>query len=190
MTEPAELPSLIEQVRRADSSAAEQLVDRVYPLVLRIVRNHLPRKEQEEDLCQEVFLKVFSRIHQYRAEMPFEHWLSRIAVNTCIDHLRRQKVRPEMRWADFSEEQQAVLENWRESAVEPVERSPEEARELLEKLLSSLRPNERAIIQWLHLEQKSIQEISDLTGWSASKIKVAAFRARQKLMKLVQRLER
>ena len=190
MTDPAELPSLIERVRRADGSAAEQLVDRVYPLVLRIVRNHLPRKEQEEDLCQEVFLKLFSRIHQYRAEMPFEHWLSRIAVNTCIDHLRRQKVRPEMRWADFSEEQQSVLENWRETAVEPIERSPEEARELLEKLLLSLRPNERAIIQWLHLEQKSIQEISDLTGWSASKIKVAAFRARQKLMKLVRRLER
>jgi RNA polymerase sigma factor (sigma-70 family) len=181
------LLSLIARAKKNDESAARELIEFTYPIVIRIVRNHLPRRELEEDLCQDVFLKIFSRLHQFRADMPFDHWVSRIAVNTCIDQLRKQKVRPEFRWSDFSEEQQAILDNLKNSAILP---SAEEAKELVERLMQTLKPDERTVVTWLHLEEKSIAEICDLTGWTPSKVKVTAFRARQKLAAAVQRLEK
>jgi RNA polymerase sigma factor (sigma-70 family) len=184
------LPELLSRVRQGEQSAAQSLVNQLYPLVLKIVRNHLPRREAEEDLCQEVFLKIFSKAHQFRSDVPFEHWVSRIAVNTCIDHLRKQKNRPEYRWSDFSEEQQAALSNLREGAILPPERSPEEVRELLYRLLATLKPDERLVIQLMYLEEKSVAEIGNLTGWKTSKVKVTAFRARQKLLTAIQRVEK
>src|SRR5271156_3940218 len=185
-----ELSELIARVRNSDEEAARELVQRLYPVVIRIVRNHLPRRESEEDLTQEIFLKIFAKLHQYRADMPFEHWVSRISVNTCIDHLRKQRNRPEFRWSDFSEDQQAILENLKENSSQPPEQSPEESRELLNRLLLTLKPAERLIVQWLYLEEKSVADICDLTGWKTSKVKVTAFRARQKLAAAVKRLEK
>jgi RNA polymerase sigma-70 factor (ECF subfamily) len=185
---PDELSHLISLTRNADEAAAKKLVEHVYPTVIRIVRNHLPRRESEEDLSQEIFLKIFAKLHQYRADMPFEHWVSRISVNTCIDHLRKQRNRPEYRWSDFSEEQQAILNNLKENATEPDRHSPDESRDLLERLLLSLKPEERLVVRCLYLEEKSVAEICDLTGWKPSKIKVKAFRARQKLSAAIKRL--
>jgi RNA polymerase sigma factor (sigma-70 family) len=185
-----ELTDLISRIRKSDQSAAEELVKRTYPIVIRIVRNHLPRRELEEDLSQEVYLKIFAKLNQFRSDVPFEHWISRIAVNTCIDHLRKQRNRPEYRWSDFSPEQQTVLENLRNSASLPPERSPEETRELLQRLFESLKPDERVVLQWMYLEERSVAEICDLTNWTSSKVKVTAFRARQKLMSTIRRLEK
>lgn len=185
-----ELFQLVTRARNSDGGAAKELVEQLYPVVIRIVRNHLPRRESEEDLTQEIFLKIFAKLHQYRANMPFEHWVSRISVNTCIDHLRKQRNRPEYRWSDFSEDQQAILENLKDSASQPPEQSPKESRELLNSLLLTLKPAERLVVQWLYLEEKSVSEICDLTGWKASKVKVTAFRARQKLATTVKRLEK
>jgi RNA polymerase sigma factor (sigma-70 family) len=186
---PDDLAHLIALTRNSDEAAAKKLVEHLYPAVLRIVRNHLPRRELEEDLSQEIFLKMFAKLYQYRADMPFEHWVSRIAVNTCIDHLRKQRNRPEYRWSDFSEEQQAILDNLKDNAAEPAQQSPAESRELLERLLLGLKPEERLVVRWLYLEEKSVAEICDLTGWKSSKIKVKAFRARQKLIATVRRLK-
>jgi RNA polymerase sigma-70 factor (ECF subfamily) len=187
---PDDVLALIARVRRSDEAAAKELVDQTYPIVIRIVRNHLPRRELEEDLAQEVFLKIFSKLQQFRADVPFEHWVSRIAVNTCIDHLRKQKNRPEFRLADFTLEQQAALENLQNTATLPAERSPEEMRELLHRLMLVLKGDERLVIQSMYLEERSVAEICDLTGWKASKIKVTAFRARQKLAATLKRLEK
>ncbi len=181
---------LITRARNSEEAAAKELVERIYPVVVRIVRNHLPRRESEEDLTQEIFLKLFAKLHQYRADMPFEHWVSRISINTCIDHLRKQRHRPEYRWSDFSEDQQAILNNLKDNACQPPEQSPQESRELLKTLLLTLKPHERLILQLLYLEEKSVSEICDLTGWKASKVKVTAFRARQKLAATVKRLEK
>jgi len=185
-----ELFHLIERVRSCDQLAAKELVEYLYLTVIRIVRNHLPRHELEEDLSQEIFLKIFAKLGQYRADMPFEHWVSRIAVNTCIDHLRKQRNRPEYRWSDFSEQQQSLLNNFSQNATQLPKPSAEESRELLNCLMVSLKPDERAIVQWLYLEEKSVAEICNLTGWKPSKIKITAFRARQKLSAAVKRLEK
>src|SRR5256885_13065813 len=104
-----DLPALLERVRQRDEAAARALVDRLHPLVARIVRAHLPRGEDEADLRQDVFLKIFSRLESFRGDMPFEHWASRVAVNTCIDQLRARRVRPSVVWSDLSQEQQHWL---------------------------------------------------------------------------------
>ncbi len=165
-------------------------MEHLHPMVIRIVRSHLPRRVAEEDLSQEIFLKMFTRIAQYQGAVPFSHWVSRIAVTTCIDHLRAQKRRPEFRWADLSENEadmlDAVMTN--ENAVDAGEALA--AKELVHKLLDQLRPDDRMVVQMLDLEQKTIAEISALTGWNGSLVKVRAFRARRKLHKLFLELQR
>jgi RNA polymerase sigma factor (sigma-70 family) len=187
---PFDVPGCLQRVHQGDQDAARELVDHLYPLVIRIVRSHLPRRVLEEDLAQEVFMKMFTRIGQYQGAVPFPHWVSRIAVTTCIDHLRAQKRRPEFRWADLSENEADVLDAvmTNESDVAPDDAL--EARELVHKLLDQLKPDDRMVIQLLDLEQKTIAEISALTGWGQSLVKVRAFRARRKLQKLFIELKR
>jgi RNA polymerase sigma factor (sigma-70 family) len=179
----------LERVRRRDQAAARELVEHLYPLVIRIVRSHLPRRVAEEDLAQDIFLKMFTRLEQYQGAVPFPHWVSRIAVTTCIDQLRAQKRRPEFRWADLSENEAEVLD-----AVLTDERDPRPgdalaARELVHQLLDQLKPADRLVVQLLDLEQKTIAEISAQTGWNQTLVKVRAFRARRKLQKLFQELQ-
>ena len=104
-----DLPDLLLRVRQHDEAAARALVERLHPLVARIVRAHLPRGEDEADLRQDVFLKIFARLDSFRGKMPFEHWVSRVAVNTCIDQLRARRARPSVVWSDLSPEQQHLL---------------------------------------------------------------------------------
>src|SRR5690349_14685664 len=186
---PFDLAGCLDRVRRHDQAAARELVEHLYPLVIRIVRARLPRRVAEEDLAQEIFLKMFTRIEQYHGAVPFSHWVSRIAVTTCIDHLRAQQRRPEFRMADLSENEANMLDTvmTNENATAPDDALA--AHELVEKLLGQLKPDDRLVIQMLDLEQKTIAEISALTGWNTSLVKVRAFRARRKLQKLFQELQ-
>ena len=88
-----DVTACLERVRQRDQTAARELVDHLYPLVIRIVRSHLPRRVAEEDLAQDVFLKMFTRLDQYKGAVAFTHWVSRIAVTTCIDQLRTAQTR-------------------------------------------------------------------------------------------------
>ena len=181
--EPFDLAGCLDRVRKRDQTAARELVEHLHPLVIRIVRSHLPRRVAEEDLAQDIFLKMFTRLDQYKGEVPFTHWVSRIAVTTCIDQLRAQKRRPELRWADLSETETQVLDSviTNENDVSPDDAVA--AKELIHKLLDLLKPEDRLVIQYLDLEQKSIAEISELTGWNPTLVKVRAFRARRKLQR-------
>ena len=138
---------------------------------------------------QDIFLKMFSRIEQYRGDMPFTHWVSRIAVTTCIDQLRKQKRRPELRYADLGEEEAEMLDvvTKDEGAVHAGEALG--ARELLNKLLDQLKPDDRLVVQMIDLEQKTLVEVAELTGWNTTLVKVRAFRARRKLRTLLEKLE-
>jgi RNA polymerase sigma factor (sigma-70 family) len=177
------------RVRAGDQAAARGLVEALYPMVIRIVRGRLPRRSSEEDLAQEVFVKVFTRLDQYEGAVPFTHWVSRIAVTTCIDQLRAQKRRPELRWADLSEDQERVLTGAHSEAGLPDTADALAARELVGLLLEQLSPEDRLVLQYLDLEGKTIAEISQLTGWNSTLVKVRAFRARRKLRKLFERLK-
>ena len=179
----------LERVRERDQAASRQLVTELYPQVIRIVRSHLPRRVAEEDLAQDIFLKMFTRLEQYQGNVPFSHWVSRIAVTTCIDQLRAQRRRPEFRWADLPEEQAEMLDHVLSDEREAIPGDALAARELVQKLLGQLKPDDRLVIQLLDLEQKTLAEISALTGWNQTFVKVRAFRARRKLQKMFQALQ-
>ena len=187
--QPFDLVACLERVRQRDQIASRQLVEHLYPLVIRIVRSHLPRRVAEEDLAQDIFLKMFTRLAQYQGSVPFPHWVSRIAVTTCIDQLRAQKRRPEFRWADLSENEAEVLDNVLTDERDTTPSDALASRELVYKLLDQLKPDDRMVIQLLDLEQKTIAEISTQTGWNQTLVKVRAFRARRKLQKLFQELQ-
>src|SRR6202142_4719212 len=152
----------LDRVRKRDQTAARELVEHLHPLVIRIVRAHLPRRVPEEDLAQDIFLKMFTRIDQYQGSVPFTHWVSRIAVTTCIDQLRAQKRRPELRWADLSERETEVLDSVMTDTRDEAPGDVLATRELVAKLMGQLKPEDRTVIQLLDLEQKSIAEISQL----------------------------
>jgi RNA polymerase sigma-70 factor (ECF subfamily) len=181
MAEDLDVGALVAAARRHDEEAARELVRRLYPLVLKMVRSHRPRRTAEEDLCQMIFIKIFQKLSQFSGKVPLEHWISRVAINTCINQIQAEKVRPEFRHADLSDEEVAVVQNL---AATNEELGPDRsfaARDLVERLLSGLKPVERLVIDLLYLQQRSIAEVQALTGWGASLVKVRAFRARQKM---------
>ncbi len=111
-------------------------------------------------------------------------------MTTCIDHLRAQKRRPEFRWADLSEAEADVLDNVITNENDVPANDAMAAHELVYKLLNQLKPDDQMVIRMLDLQQKTIAEIGALTGWNQSLIKVRAFRARRKLQKLFQELQK
>lgn len=174
------------RAREGDPDAARALVEWLYPQVIRIVRGHLPVRLAEADLAQEIFAKLFARLDQYeeRDGVPFTHWVSRLAVRTCLDALRAERRRPEVRWSDLPEEQAEWLEFMLTDETPPPEASASSAREMLEHLLAQLAPADRFVIHALDLEGQPVKEIAQLTGWSATGVKVRAFRARARLRKI------
>ncbi|MBI3882246.1 MAG: sigma-70 family RNA polymerase sigma factor [Verrucomicrobia bacterium] len=161
----------------------------LYPLVITIIRGRLPRRTAEEDLAQEVFMKFFERVRSYDGRAPLKHWVSRLAVNVCLDHLRAERRRPELRWADLTETESDVLDATLASQAAPVANAVD-AGEVVDKLLETLSPDDRLVIQMLDLEGRSSPEIEALTGWSRVAIRVRAFRARRKLRKQLLKLDK
>jgi RNA polymerase sigma-70 factor (ECF subfamily) len=128
-----------------------------------------------------IFIKVFQKLSQFSGNVPLEHWVSRVAVNTCLNQIESEKVRPEVRHADLSVEEQAVVENLASSSEELAPDKRFASRQLVEHLLAALKPVERLAIDLLYLQGRSVEEIHKITGWSGALIKVRAFRARQKM---------
>ncbi len=174
----------VDRVLAGDEDAAKVLVDRLYPTVIKCVRYRLPRRTSEEDLTQAIYSRIFAHLKQYSGTVPLEHWVSRIAVNTSLNFLKYERVRPELRMSDLREEEEAVVRQMLQTTDEASTGQGTAARELLERLLARLRPDERLVITLLHLEERTTKEIADLTGWSIALVKVKAFRTRQKLRKL------
>ena len=128
-----------------------------------------------------IFIRIFQKLSQFSGKVPLEHWVSRIAINTCLNQIAAEKVRPELRHADLSEEEQAVVENLAVSSEDLAPDRQLASRQLVEHLLDLLKPVERLVIDLLYLQGRSVEEIHKITGWSAPLIKVRAFRARQKM---------
>lgn len=169
---------LVKAALSGDDEAFAELVRRhkrkVFSIAARFVRNN----NELDDVCQEIFMKAYQNMGKYRAEAPFEHWISRIAVNACYDELRRQRRRQD----------EVSFDDVAFSLKDPeAEESPgNEAWETLRRALAQLRPEERLVVTLLNLEERSVTEISGLTGWSESNVKVRAFRARKELKKILE----
>jgi len=189
MDEVFDVEGCLQRWKEGDEAAAEKLIEHLYPVISRIVRTHLPRRDDEKDLVQEILMKTFAKLHQFKGDAPIAHWVSRLAVTTCLDRLRAQKIRPEVRRADLTlEESKAFDASWLMGSS-PDASGAIGARDLVDRLLGTLAPEDRSLILMVDLEGRSMQEISQLTGWSISKIKMRLFRVRPQLRQMIQKLE-
>jgi len=180
--------SCLQRWRQGDEDAAAELVRHLYPVISRVVSLHLPRREQEEDLIQEILMKTFSRLHQFKGDAPLSHWVSRLALTTCLDRLRAAKVRPEVRWADLTPaEEETFVHAWAGGKTSDAGGAIE-ARDLVEKILSTLGAEDRSLVLMADLEGRSMEEISTEMGWGVSKIKMRLFRLRLQLRQTLHRL--
>jgi RNA polymerase sigma-70 factor, ECF subfamily len=184
--EPTEA-ELISAVLKGDSASFEPLVTKYQPRVFATARRYARRESEVEDIVQEVFLKAFQKLSGFRGEAPFEHWLMRLAVRTCYDFLRSHQRNRETSFTELTEPEADWLDKF---VVEPDGASDhaEAARQLIDKVLSQLSPPARMVITLLEIEERSVKEIADLTGWSATLVKVRAFRARAEMRKILTKI--
>jgi RNA polymerase sigma-70 factor (ECF subfamily) len=181
--------SLLEAARNGDETSWRELVDLLYPLVAGTIRNHLRREADRDDVAQEVFVKIFANLGQYAGHQPFEHWVSRITLNACRDWLRRIAARPLSSYSDLSDDEYEILQRTLASDAPQPDETPAMLHDLLDRMIATLGPREQIVIRLLDLEQRTVQDVCNQTGWGASKVKVTAMRARRKLAEQVQRLE-
>jgi RNA polymerase sigma-70 factor, ECF subfamily len=165
---------LIQSALAGDDEAFAELVRRhkrkVFGIAARFARND----HELDDICQEIFVKAYQKLKSFRGEAPFEHWVSRIAVHACYDFLR--KTRHDRENVPLTAIEIGVTDNV----------SPRDAAEILQWAMVRLSADERLVITLLELEEKSVRETAELTGWSESNVKVRAFRARQALKKILE----
>jgi RNA polymerase sigma-70 factor, ECF subfamily len=180
---------LIAAVRNGDTESFEPLVVKYQPRVFATARRYARRESEVEDIVQEVFLKAFHKLASYRAEAPFEHWLMRLTVRTCYDFLRRHQRNRELNFTDLSELEVDWLERFKSDPA-TARQDAAAARELVQQILAQLPADARLVITLLELEDRSVKEISHLTGWSVPLVKVRAFRARTLMRKCLEKLMR
>jgi RNA polymerase sigma-70 factor, ECF subfamily len=180
---------LIKAVLAGDNSSFEVLIVRYQPRVFGTARKYARRESDVEDIVQEVFIKAFTKLSTFRGDSPFEHWLMRLAVRTCYDFLREHQRNREHPLSEITDEESAWLERFATGDLQDDTHSASAARALIHKLLEQLSPQSRLIIQLLEIEEKSLKEIAQLTGWSIPMIKVRAFRARAAMRKTLEKLE-
>jgi RNA polymerase sigma-70 factor (ECF subfamily) len=186
------IEGLIKPARRGDDAAWSALVECLYPGVIAIVRAHRPYSESEEDLAQDIFVKVFMKLDRYRGKTPLTHWVSRIALNTCYDRLRTQKSRRVHSYSDLDIEDPESIEQLSSAASFTHRDSLESPRgtiDLLNRLIATLSPDQQLVIRLLDLDERSVAEVCGVTGWGQSKVKVTAMRARRKLTEALEQLE-
>jgi RNA polymerase sigma-70 factor (ECF subfamily) len=143
-----------------------------------------------EEAAQEVFLKAFTQLGSFEGRGSLEGWLTRIATNTCLNMVRGAKRRPEFTVSDLTEDEQGWLEQ--QSAGDGGEPASVEnslvATDLADRLLAVLSPEDQQALLMIDGEQASIKEVAEATGWSESKVKVRAFRARKKVREAMEKL--
>ena len=178
---------LIRDVLAGDTARFELLIQKYQPRIFATARRYARRESEVEDVVQEIWLKAYSKLDSFRGDAPFEHWLMRLAVRTCYDFLRSHQRNREDTLSDLTEPENDWIERFVEDP-DTAREDEEAAKQLVNRLLDKLSPRSRLIITLLEIEQRSVKEISKLTGWSTSLVKVRAFRARNEMRKLVKHM--
>jgi RNA polymerase sigma-70 factor (ECF subfamily) len=183
--------ALVRRVQARDEIAFREVVERyqakVFSIIYGILRNH----NDAEDIAQQVFSKIYFSIKNFDFRSSLLTWIYKITVNECYDYLRKKRVRKLVYESDFSEEDTMRMEN-SDSATEqgPAVDTRLVQRDLIVKLLDKLSADDRNLLLLKEVEGHSVEELSQMTGMNENTIKVKLFRARQKLVKAAQRLNR
>jgi RNA polymerase sigma-70 factor (ECF subfamily) len=175
-----------ELVRRAqgeDKEAFEELIRRHQHRVFAVASGILRRREDVEDIAQQVFVKAYFSLKRFDQRAAFSTWLYKITVNECWDLLRKKKVRPLVYESDLSEDQARQVT----TSAEKVNPGPDisekiEARENVERLLEGLDERDRLMMILKEVEGYSIEEIAEVLNLNGNTVKVRLFRARRRVV--------
>ena len=130
---------------------------------------------------QEIFIQAYRKRDGFRGESPCEHWRTRIAVRKCYDLLRRTR---RERAVNVSLESS---HNFVEDGSARRDSQAREAREIVQRAMAMLTPDERLVLTLLELEDQPVREIAAATGWSEANVRTRACRARAALKEILQR---
>jgi len=179
----------VRQAQDGEESAFAEIVRRYSPRVFSVASRFFRQRSLVEEAAQEVFLKAFTQLGSFEGRGSLEGWLTRIATNTCLNMVRGAKRRPEFTVSDLTEDEQSWLDH------QPIDRSEQRsvennlvATDLADRLLSVLSPEDQQALLMIDGEKASIKEVAEATGWSESKVKVRAFRARRKVREAMEKL--
>jgi RNA polymerase sigma-70 factor, ECF subfamily len=188
-TREPELPDaeLAARARDGDEPAFEELFLRHRRRVALIASRFFRERHQIEEVVQESFAKAFFALGEFtnRRDASFAAWLARISFNACYDELRRQKRRPEGALSELTEEEAVSLRGHLRGGGDAETQAV--SRDLAVKLLARLSPEDRLVLVMLDVEGLSVAEIAGLNGWTVSKVKVRAHRARAHLRRVLER---
>ncbi|HKP46155.1 MAG TPA: sigma-70 family RNA polymerase sigma factor [Pyrinomonadaceae bacterium] len=177
--------------RAGDESAFAEIVRRYSPRVFRFASKFFRQRSLVEEAAQEVFMKAFTELGKFEGRGSMEGWLTRITTNTCLNMLRSARRRPEFAAADLNEDESNWLDSQMSEVAAERHRSHERsfiAADLADRVLENLPPEDRVVLTLIDGEDASVKEVAELTGWSESKVKVQAFRARKKMRAAVEKL--
>src|SRR5580704_7649935 len=183
--------ALVGRAQAGDESAFREIVERYQSKVFAIIHGIVRQRNDVEDIAQQVFAKVYLSLRNFDFRSSLITWIYKITVNECFDYLRKRKVRKLVYERDLSEDEVRRVEN-----TEPnVDRqAPADAdlarRDYVLKLLTRVSEEERMLLMMKEVEGFSVEELAEKTGMNENTIKVKLFRARQKLVKAAQRLDR
>jgi len=174
-----------------DENAFGEIVRRFSPRVFRITARFFAQHSLIEEAAQEVFLKAFVQIENFENRGSLEGWLTRVAVTTCLNLLRTAKRQPALTFADLTDNEAIWLEEKIVNSSIAEYQSEEDkliAADLVNRLLKTLPTEDVLILTLIDGEGESVKAAAEITGWSESKVKVKAFRARKRIRESLQRL--
>jgi RNA polymerase sigma factor (sigma-70 family) len=175
----------VEQVLKGNESAFSRLVDRhkdkAFNLAFRICSNH----EEAEEIAQDSFLKAYRSLRGFKMKSSFSTWLYRIIYNTAISYVRAKK-KGILSLEDFPVDATDFIAN--NSSEEEAEKEYRSC--LINFALQKIPEEERGLITLFYYEEMRIDEIADITGLTKSNIKIKLFRARQKMLEIIEKVEK
>ena len=182
--------SLVESVLNGDDGAFGVLFDRHKRRMAQLAAKFFQRSERIEDVVQDIFTKLYFVLGEYsvREGSSFAAWLTRVATNVCYDQLRSARRKPESNLLELTEDEADIVHQ-RIHQPHSSQHNLEHrliSHDLAKKLLARLDPKDQMVLVLLEVEGLSITEIAEVTGWSASNVKVRAHRARLALRKVVE----
>jgi len=167
------------------------LVEQYQSKVFSIIYGILRRRNDAEDIAQQVFAKIYFSLKNFDFRSSLMTWMYKITVNECYDYLRKKKVRKLVYESDMGQDDERSMENSQlatEKAA-PIDQRTED-RDYLMQLLSKVSEEDRMLLIQKEVEGLTVQELAEETGLNENTIKVKLFRARKKLVSAASKLER
>lgn len=177
----------VNSVLAGDEAAYEEIFDKYKRFVAKIGARYFYKSDQIEEMIQITFTKAYFELGNFRGQSnrEFAGWLGKIASNSCLDIIKKQKRKPEDLFCEFTEEDAAKILTF--AKAEKQNENNFADRDLAEKLLTYLPPFDRSLLQMLYAEEMSIGEIAEITGKSRANIKIRVYRAKTLLRKVLKK---